>query len=99
MGVMLQSRVDRGVPHDLHGHLAADIRTFAEMLPSQPAAVLCKAFSYLLPHLTLFDVKGMAVYGKTIEPGLLLSATFYALGYIAPLLFLAVILFRRKDLQ
>ncbi len=81
------------------GHLAGDIGTFAEMIPSRPAALLCKGVSTILPHLTLFDVKGMAVYGKSVEPGLLLSATLYAIGYIAPLLFLAVILFRRKDLQ
>jgi len=81
------------------GHLATDLRSFAEMLPSGAAAGACKIISYLVPNLGLFDIKGMAVYGKPVEAGLLLSATLYALGYIAPVLFLALVLFRRKDLQ
>ncbi|MBN1826272.1 MAG: ABC transporter permease subunit [Candidatus Eisenbacteria bacterium] len=81
------------------GHLVSDIRGFAEMLPSDAAAWLTRAVCLLLPNLEYFDVKGMAVYGKTIEPALVGNATLYGLVYTAGVVLVAAVLFRRKDLQ
>ena len=81
------------------GHLVTDIRGFADMLPSETAAALVRGICLLLPNLEIFDVKGMAVYGKTIEPALVGNATLYGVLYAAGVVLVAAALFRRKDLK
>jgi ABC-type transport system involved in multi-copper enzyme maturation permease subunit len=81
------------------GHLAEDVRTFASMLPAGAGRTSAEALAFLLPNLEMFNVKGMAVYGKPIGAGLLLWATAYACGIIVSSLFVASVAFRRKDLQ
>ncbi|MFH1277451.1 MAG: ABC transporter permease [Candidatus Eisenbacteria bacterium] len=81
------------------GHLAADIRRFAELLPPGLFRSLSAGAGYLLPNLEYFNAKGMAVYGKAVEPGLLVWATLYAAGYIVTAVGIAALVFRRKDLK
>ncbi|MFH1680836.1 MAG: ABC transporter permease subunit [Candidatus Eisenbacteria bacterium] len=81
------------------GHLAEDALRFAAMLPPGRGRAAAEALGFLIPNLELFNVKGMAVYGKPVGAGLLLWATVYAIGIVASTLLVASVLFRRKDLQ
>ena len=81
------------------GHLVQDIQRFAEMLPEGSASRMLHWGCYLLPNLEYFNVKGMAVYGETIAPSLVATATLYGVCYIAAIVLLASVIFRRKDLK
>ena len=81
------------------GHLAGDLITFARMLPPGASRSLTLGLTYLLPNLEYFNAKGMAVYGRTVEPGYLGWATLYGLAYVTAAMLLAVLVFRRKDMK
>jgi ABC-type transport system involved in multi-copper enzyme maturation permease subunit len=82
----------------LVGHLARDVQRFAALLPPGTARSAARAAAFVLPDLELFNVKGMAVYGKPVPHELLLWATLYGIGLIAAALLAATATFRRKDL-
>ncbi len=80
------------------GHLAEDLQRFATLLPPGWTRSIARAAALFVPNLELFNVKGMVVYGKPVEPGLLVWATLYALGFVASAMLVAAVAFRRKDL-
>ncbi len=81
------------------GHLAGDVVSFARMLPPGGSRNLTLGLTYLLPNLEYFNAKGMAVYGRTVEPEYLGWATLYGLAYATAAMLLAVTVFRRKDMK
>jgi ABC-type transport system involved in multi-copper enzyme maturation permease subunit len=60
---------------------------------------LGKTLYYVVPNLQNFDLKTRAVYGDAIPSGILLDLSAYAAAYIAGLLALAALAFRRRDLK
>jgi ABC-type transport system involved in multi-copper enzyme maturation permease subunit len=81
------------------GHLSEDVQRFAALLPSGALRTAARAAGLFLPNLELFNVKGMAVYGKPVGAGLVIWASLYAAGFIAAALLVAAAAFRRKDLS
>lgn len=81
------------------GHLTGDIREFVRMLPPGLFRSFTSAVGYTLPNLEYFNAKGMAVYGRPVEPSLLFWATLYGAGYAMIAMAVAVLVFRRKDIQ
>ncbi|MFI5398840.1 MAG: ABC transporter permease subunit [Candidatus Binatia bacterium] len=65
----------------------------------QPVALryAIKALYIVLPHLDRFYVADRVVSGLTLPPSYYLYATLYALGYVALLLLLSIVIFRRRE--
>lgn len=81
------------------GHFNADLKNFDQILASKPAASLARALYYLLPNLTLFDVKAEVVHGYHVSGTAVAWAMGYAVAYIAILVATAVFIFERRDLK
>ena len=83
----------------LAGHFAEDLRYFGTHGASRLLAQATEAAYWLLPHLEVFNARGLAVHGLTVEPERLLFAVAYAGLYAAALLFAATAIFERRDFR
>ncbi|MBI1874524.1 MAG: ABC transporter permease [Acidobacteria bacterium] len=81
------------------GHFNADLKHFEQIVNSRPAAYLARALYYVLPNLTLFDVKAQVVHGIRVAPMAVVSSLAYAGVYIAVLIAAAVFIFERRDFK
>jgi hypothetical protein len=54
---------------------------------------------WTLPHLELFNVRGLVVHGVPVDPARLLFATAYGLLYMIGVLTLAGAIFRRREFR
>jgi Cu-processing system permease protein len=81
------------------GHFNADLRRFEEVVDSPVAAVVARAFYYVLPNLAPFDVKTEVVYGVPVPASHVLLTLAYAAVYIAVLLLASIAIFRRRDFK
>lgn len=81
------------------GQFNADLKRFDEIVSSPAAAWIGKACYYVLPDFARFDVKLAVVHGIPVTAGYLAWTTMYAVVYIAALLFLACVIFARRDLK
>jgi ABC-type transport system involved in multi-copper enzyme maturation permease subunit len=81
------------------GHFSTDLRNFDQVTGSPAAQSLARAFYYVLPNLSFFDVKSRVVHGDGVlatEIGLALG---YAAVYVAAMLTLAIWIFSRRDFK
>jgi ABC-type transport system involved in multi-copper enzyme maturation permease subunit len=81
------------------GHFSQDLRNFDQVTDSQAAQGVARAFYYVLPNLSFFDVKARVVHAdpvRAVEVGL---AAGYAALYVGALLTLAVWIFSRRDFK
>lgn len=81
------------------GHFNADLKEFDQIVASKPAAFLARALYYLLPNLTLFDVKAEVVHGYHVPAMAVVSAVGYAAVYISVLVATGVFIFERRDFK
>ncbi len=81
------------------GHFNADLRHFEQIVDSRPAAFLARTLYYVLPNLTLFDVKAQVVHGYRVAPMVVVSSIGYAAVYVAVLLVAAIFIFERRDFK
>ena len=58
-----------------------------------------RAFYYVLPNLSFFDVKARVVHGDPVLPAEIGLAVGYAAVYVGALLTLAVWIFSRRDFK
>lgn len=61
--------------------------------------IVVTAAYYLFPNLSLFDLKTNAAHGIAVDPSQLGLVFLYGVGYIAAVMSLTVIVFRRKELN
>jgi ABC-type transport system involved in multi-copper enzyme maturation permease subunit len=80
----------------LIGRLMPDIHMAMAKLDN-PAAVVVLKLSTVLPDLQRLNLAVRVVHNELVSPAYMLSATLYACCYIAVFLFLAVLLFSRRD--
>ncbi|MEO0098356.1 MAG: ABC transporter permease subunit [candidate division WOR-3 bacterium] len=80
------------------GHLTRDLKAFAAMVKNPALTFLANLFYYLLPNLANFNIKGMVVHNVPIPLGVIIFTLVYGVIYTAGLLFLATLIFQRKDL-
>jgi len=81
------------------GHLSKDLLAFAERFEAAvPKAVATAAF-YVLPNLSLFNVRSEAVHNLPLADGFIYSVTMYGLFYTGVLLLLSTLMFRRKEIN
>jgi ABC-type transport system involved in multi-copper enzyme maturation permease subunit len=83
----------------LAGHFAEDLRYFGAHGSSRALAWATEAAYWLLPHLEVFNGRGLAVHGLPVEPERLAFAAAYAGLYACALLAAAVAIFERRDFR
>jgi Cu-processing system permease protein len=81
------------------GHLSADIYTLARRSKNEALQVLGKVLYYVLPNLERLNLRGEASYGVVVPGKVWVASCLYALGYTGVVLWLAVLLFRRRDFR
>jgi ABC-type transport system involved in multi-copper enzyme maturation permease subunit len=79
------------------GHLSKDLFAFAEHFGHGVLKVTSAIGYYMLPNLSLFNARPEAVHSLPLMENLVGTVTLYAAFYIASLLFLSSLIFRRKD--
>jgi ABC-type transport system involved in multi-copper enzyme maturation permease subunit len=78
-------------------HFTRDLKAMAQISPSVIINGLCNIFYYVLPNLSNFNIRGSVVHNAIIGTTTILLSILYALIYSALILFLAAIIFQRKD--
>ena len=81
------------------GHLSADIYTLARRSKSEALQILGKVIYYVLPNLERLNLRPQASYGVVVPARMWLVSGAYALAYAGALVWLAVVLFRRRDFR
>ena len=76
-----------------------DLGPFKEMAMKAAPGMreLLLALYYVLPNLTLFDIKNQVVYGFSSPPGQVAAVTAYAFAYSAAVFCVAALIFRRRE--
>jgi Cu-processing system permease protein len=80
------------------GHVTEGLMLLKARLQAPASRLLCDVLYYLLPNLENFDLKHQAVHGLPLGEGRVLLALVYGLLYSGAVFFLAVAVFRRRDL-
>jgi Cu-processing system permease protein len=81
------------------GHLSGDIYALARRSKNEALQVLGKFVYYVLPNLERLNLRGQASYGILVPSKIWLASCAYALAYSAVLVWLAILLFRRRDFR
>ena len=81
------------------GHFSQDLRNFELVTDSPGAQAVARAFYYVLPNLSFFDVKARVVHGDAVLPAEVALALGYTAVYVGALLTLAVWIFSRRDFK
>jgi hypothetical protein len=81
------------------GHFAEDLRYFASQGAAPAVVALTDAAYWALPHLELFNARGLAVHDVPVAPERLAFATAYGLLYLGGVLALAGTIFRRREFR
>lgn len=81
----------------ISGHLSKDLLAFAEHFGSPPLQVMSTVFYYVLPNMSLFDIRSEAVHGIPLMNQYVQSVTIYAVCFTIFLLYMSLIRFGRRD--
>ena len=81
------------------GHFAEDLRYFAKQGASPAVAALTETAYWALPHLEVFNARGLVAHGIPVEPERLLFAGAYGLLYALGVLAMAGAIFRRREFK
>jgi ABC-type transport system involved in multi-copper enzyme maturation permease subunit len=79
------------------GHLSKDLSSFADHFGGVGFKLVSGFFYYVLPNLGLLNIRSEAVHGLPLMDFYVASATVYAAFYASVLLFIASLIFRRRD--
>ena len=79
------------------GHLSKDLFAFAEHFGSAAFRTIAAAGYYVLPNMSLFNIRSEAVHNLPLLQNYVSSVTIYGVFYAAVLLFISAVIFRRKD--
>jgi Cu-processing system permease protein len=81
------------------GSMSNDLRVFAEKYGGPVAKLVTTFFYYLLPNLQVFNLRHEAVHNLPFGAGDILLATGYAAVYCAVVIYLACVVFRRREFK
>lgn len=81
------------------GHFSSDLKTLATSLGSTSARWLFSGLYYLLPNLSNYSFITPAAHGQMPSAGIALAAIAYAMLYIAVVLSVAMLIFRRRNFK
>ena len=74
-----------------------DLKALAQLSKSAVVQILSNFLYYLLPNLANFNIRAWVVHDIILNPATILLSIIYAIAYSALVLFIAAILFQRKD--
>jgi ABC-type transport system involved in multi-copper enzyme maturation permease subunit len=80
------------------GHLSGDLKAFGEKMDTVGQTVL-NAFYYVIPNFERFNLKGHVIHHLNFDATDMVLTTCYGLVYTTLLLFLASVIFQRRDFQ
>lgn len=83
----------------LAGHFAEDLLYFGTHGASRVVSVASECAYWLLPHLEVFNARGIVVHGVAVGHERLLFGAAYAALYAAALLGAAAAVFERRDFR
>jgi ABC-type transport system involved in multi-copper enzyme maturation permease subunit len=83
----------------LIGHIMWTFNEFKALLQVPAWKALLQVLYYLLPNLDKFNIKNEVVLGTALNPWTLVFSVLYALAYIAALLALTMLIFRKREFQ
>jgi ABC-type transport system involved in multi-copper enzyme maturation permease subunit len=88
-----------GIAAVVVGHFAEDLRYFAAHGAPLLVRAMTEAVYWALPHLSVFNARGLAVHDIAVEPERMLFAIGYGGLYIAALMIFAGTIFRRREFK
>ena len=83
----------------LAGHFAEDLHYFATHGATPALAAVTESIYWLLPHLDVFNARGLVAHGVPIEPERVAFASAYAVLYAGAVLVLASAIFERREFK
>jgi ABC-type transport system involved in multi-copper enzyme maturation permease subunit len=81
------------------GHFSSDLKGLANSMGSAGARWLFRGLYYLLPNLANLSYITPAAHGQTPAPASVAATMLYALVYIAVILSVATLIFRRRNFK
>jgi Cu-processing system permease protein len=81
------------------GHFAEDLLYFGTHGASPVVGVATTIAYWVLPHLSVFNARGLVVHGNAVPPERLLFAASYGLLYMGALLTAAATIFERREFR
>lgn len=81
------------------GNFSEDLLHFGGLGGSAPVAAATTAFYWLLPHLSVFNARGLVTHGIAVPPERLAFAVAYGFLYMAALLKAAAVIFERREFR
>jgi ABC-type transport system involved in multi-copper enzyme maturation permease subunit len=81
------------------GSLSKDLLGFAEQFGTGVFKLMAQVGYYILPNLSLFNVRQEAVHGLPLPEGFIYSVTIYGTFYTLFMLFLSALIFRKRDMR
>ncbi len=81
------------------GHLSGDIYNIARRSKNEALQVFGKVLYYVLPNLERLNLRAQASYGVVVPSKIWATSIVYALAYAGVLVWLAVVVFRRRDFR
>jgi ABC-type transport system involved in multi-copper enzyme maturation permease subunit len=81
------------------GHVFSEVRSFWLTHPKPQMKQLVTLLDVLLPNMGLLDLKEAVTYGDPVEASLVVTRAAYGLGYAGVVLFLAAVVFTRRDVR
>jgi ABC-type transport system involved in multi-copper enzyme maturation permease subunit len=81
------------------GSLSKDLLAFAGQFGGTGLKIVANAGYYVLPNLSLFNLRQEAVHNLPLQEGFIYSVTIYGLFYTLLMLLLSSLIFRRKDVR
>jgi ABC-type transport system involved in multi-copper enzyme maturation permease subunit len=83
----------------ISGHLSKDLLSFAEHFGNATFHIVAKGAFFLLPNLSLFNIRPEAVHQLPLPEGYIYMVTMYGLFYSVFVLFVSSMIFRSKDIS
>jgi ABC-type transport system involved in multi-copper enzyme maturation permease subunit len=81
------------------GHFSADLKNLETVVESAYLPSVTRWFYYVIPNFRNFDLKARVVSGDIVPWSFLGYSTAYGLIYVAFLLLIATVVFRRRNLK
>lgn len=81
------------------GWLFGEVRSFWLAAKQTDLKELVRVLDFVLPNMSLLDLKESVTYGDPVALGSVLARAAYGLGYAATLVLLAAVVFTRRDIR
>jgi ABC-type transport system involved in multi-copper enzyme maturation permease subunit len=81
------------------GQFSADLRAFADIVPSPLVAGVTRAIALVLPAFSAFDIKAQVVHGVHVPAGFVMMTLLYGALYASAAIGAAIAVFARREFK